>query len=616
MSGLCGWINFSSGHREDSDVIGEMARSVNRLDRSQSHVACGADYALAVATLTPGQGLARENDAAAIIHGDIRFTEPGLARAAHEQGVARTLIEAFRDKGPKMLDAMTGPFAVAVVLEKEKRALLATDRLGICPLYYCLVDGRFIFASTSDAINRHPHVSAELNPQAIFHYLYFHMVPSPVSVYKNRQRLEPAGYVYLADGRVETGTYWKIHYSRETENLSVAELKQEFRDLLRASVRRTLDGRQLGAFLSGGTDSSTVSGILGEVSREPVNTYSIGFDVEGYDEMTYARIAARHFKTQHHEYYVTPADVVAAIPKIAQIYAEPFGNASALAAYYCATRAREDGMAKLLAGDGGDEIFGGNTRYAKQHVFSLYSDLPRAVRRGIIEPLVFSFPGGARIGTIRKLRSYIEQASMRMPARLETYNLLERIGVTNVLEPAFLAAVDTTAPLRMLSETYWNSDATTTLNRMLALDLKFTLADNDLPKVGKTCELAGIDVSYPLLDEELIAFAARLPVKLKLKGTTLRYFFKEALRDFLPPEIIAKKKHGFGLPFGHWVQNHGPLRELVGDTLNDLKRRAIVRPEFVDALLSTHLPTHPGYYGTMVWLLTMLEQWHRAHVAR
>lgn len=615
MSGLCGWINLFSGQSENASVIREMAKSLNRFDRSENRVLRHADYALAVAACDPGRRLVRDHGGA-VIHGEVRFVEPGLARDACQQGLARTLMEGFRDRGPRILDAMTGPFAIAVVLEKEKRALLAVDRVGICPLYYCLVDGGLIFASTSDSINLHPRAPVVLDPQALFHYLYFHMVPSPFSIYKNRRRLEPAGYVYLADGRIECGTYWKIRYSRETEKLSVAELKQEFRELLRASVRRTLDERRFGAFLSGGTDSSTVTGVLGEISREPVSTYSIGFDVEGYDEMEYARIAARRFKTRHHEYYVTPADVVAAIPKIAQVYAEPFGNASALAAYYCAANAKEDGVDKLLAGDGGDELFGGNARYAKQRLFSLYSDLPRAVRRGMIEPLVFSFPGGAKIGPIRKLRSYIEQARAPMPARLETYNLLERLGAANVLEAAFLASVDTAAPLHLLSQTYWNSNATTMLNRMLALDLKFTLADNDLPKVSKTCELAGIDVSYPLLDEELVAFAARLPVRLKLKGTRLRYFFKEALRDFLPPEIIAKKKHGFGMPFGHWVQTHEPLRELVGDTLNDLKRRAIVRPEFIDALLHTYLPAHPGYYGATVWLLIMLEQWHQAHLVR
>ena len=192
------------------------------------------------------------------------------------------------------------------------------------------------------------------------------------------------------------------------------DLRTEFRQLLRDAVARQFDGGKSGCFLSGGTDSSTVAGMIGEVSGQPPATYSIGFEAEGYDEMEYARIAARHFKTEHHEYYVTPDDLVRSIPSVAQYYDQPFGNSSALPAYYCAKMAKEDGVSKILAGDGGDELFGGNTRYAKQKVFGYYDSVPGLFRNALLEPLLLKTPLG-KLPLARKGASYIEQAEFRCP---------------------------------------------------------------------------------------------------------------------------------------------------------------------------------------------------------
>jgi asparagine synthase (glutamine-hydrolysing) len=179
--------------------------------------------------------------------------------------------------------------------------------------------------------------------------------------------------------------------------------------------------------------------------------------------------------------------------------------------------------------------------------------------------------------------------------------------------PDFLATVDMQEPRTLLAQAYHGAHAGTLINRMLALDLRFTLADNDLPKISRACELAGVEARYPLLDDAVVAFSAGLPPRLKLKGTRLRYFFKESLRGFLPEEIITKTKHGFGLPFGPWLQTHRPLRQLALDNLSDLKSRGIIRPEFIDELTSTHVESHAGYYGSMVWVLMMLEHWLKRH---
>jgi asparagine synthase (glutamine-hydrolysing) len=325
--------------------------------------------------------------------------------------------------------------------------------------------------------------------------------------------------------------------------------------------------------------------------------------------MHYARIAARHFGTDHHEHYLTPDELLEGIPKVAAHYDQPFGNSSVVPAYYCAKLAQEDGVEKLLAGDGGDELFGGNTRYAKQRVFEAYWHVPQILRTRAIEKLIDRAPVFDRAAWLRKGVSYVRQARVPMPDRMNTYNLLVRLGPENVFTPDFLAQVRPDAPQEFEREVYARSDATVLVNRMLQYDWKFTLADNDLPKVRGAAEVAGVRVGFPLLSDDLVDFSLRLPPSMKLKGLKLRYFFKEALRDFLPDDILRKRKHGFGLPFGVWLNRHGPLQDFAFGSLSALAQRGFVKRQFIEELISHRVSEHPGFYGELVWILMMLEQW-------
>ena len=502
-----------------------------------------------------------------------------------------------------------GHFAAAI--SEGGRALLAVDRFATQTLCFRFDDQALHFAQRADALAG---PLPKIDPQALFDYLYFHDIPSPRTIFEGVRRLPPGHCASLENGRLVIAPYWTPRFD-ERPVASFSQARNEFRRLLAEAVARQLNGGRPAAFLSGGTDSSTVAGLIGEVSGRPAATYSIGFDAKGYDEMAYARIAAQRFGCEHHEYYVTPDDLVQGIPALAAHHDQPFGNSSALPAYICALRAREDGVTRLLAGDGGDELFGGNTRYAKQRVFDWYQLVPAGLRSGLLEPL--SSDGGAldRLPLLRKGASYVRQARVPMPDRLQTYNLLQRLGQTDVLTPAFLARVDLGAPARQERAVWQQSDGTSFVNRMLAYDWRYTLAENDLPKVRGSTELAGVSAGYPFLDQAVVDFSVGLPTAYKLKGLKLRWFFKEALRGFLPDEIIGKKKHGFGLPFGVWAVQHERLRALASDSLRGLGDRGIVRPEFIDALLDRYLPEHPGYYGEMVWILMMLEQWFRHHAA-
>ena len=559
--------------------------------------------------LNAAQGAPGKLDStAALALGSPRFADPALAHCLRDHGaLAAWRMALFR--GPARAAALAeGEFAIAL-RDASGRTFLAVDRFAVRTLCYRVANGRLHFAARADELAAR--AGADVDPQALFDYLYFHVIPSPRTAFKGVSRLPPGHYALFENGQLTVAPYWVPEFAAQA-GLALEPAKAEFRQLLRDAVAAELDGGKPACFLSGGTDSSTVAGMIGVACGQPAATYSIGFEAEGYDEMEYARLAARHFKTEHHEYYVTPEDLVASIALVARHYDQPFGNSSALPAYYCAKMAREDGVTKLLAGDGGDELFGGNTRYAKQRVFGWYGDVPALLRSGVLEPALLRTQLG-KLPLLRKGASYIEQARVPLPDRMQMYNLLSRLGAQNVLTAGFLAQVDPSSPAQQQRQVWQGAHAQHELDRMLAFDWRYTLAEADLPKVCGTTDLAGVAVGFPFLDPRLLEFSMKLPPHFKLKGMKLRWFFKEALRGFLPDATLTKKKQGFGLPFGVWLTRNASLMKVAVDALASLSTRRIVRPEFITTLVNDRLPEHPGYYGEMVWILMMLELWMQRH---
>lgn len=536
--------------------------------------------------------------------GQPAFLNGELAHALGEKGPEEAWQRAFARYGTKAPLEARGSFAVAFS-PRPGTIFLAVDRFARSTLCYRLADGTLHYGERADQLSS---PGSPIDSQAILDYFHFHVIPAPRTIFTNVFRLPAGHYALFENGKLTVAPYWMPEFKEESSP-SFPALREEFLHLVKQAVSDQLTGEKVGCYLSGGTDSSTVAGMVREVTGEGASSYSIGFEAEGYDEMHYARIASRHFGTRHHEYYVTPDDLVRGIPLVAAHYDQPFGNSSALPGYYCAKFAREDGMDKMLAGDGGDELFGGNSRYAKQQVFDWYNRIPSLLRKGMLEPLA---PALAGLPLLRKINSYVEQAKVPMPQRLFMYGLLDRLGVENIFSPGLLAHFDRKAQEKQEVEV-WNMAGTSSLlNHMLAFDWRYTLADNDLPKVCGTASLAGIDVGFPLLDERILDFSMKLPSDYKLKGMKLRWFFKEALRRFLPDEIITKKKHGFGLPFGVWATRHQGLKRLAEESARGLADRGMVRHDFLDTLFAEHLPAHPGFYGEMVWIMMMLEQWLRA----
>jgi asparagine synthase (glutamine-hydrolysing) len=609
MGGFCGWVGAASERTQEGALAAEMLEQGFARDAPSQSPVVARRSAIAA---RPGVVSAITHRAGALLvalEGRPRWETAELTALAAKEGSGAALAEAYRRYGARCLEHLSGAFALAIVDAERESALVAIDRVGIRSLSYANPSGCLVFGTSVESVAAHPGVGRAVNPQAVFDYLFCHVVPAPRTIFEGIHKLRAGECAEFRNGTLERRFYWQLRYE-DRRKMPLGELKPRFRALLREAAARTL-GRdaEAGAFLSGGTDSSTVTGLLTELRGKGARTYSIGFGAEGFDEMSYARITARHFAASAHEYYVKPKDVVEAIPVIARSYDEPFGNDSAVPTWYCAKMAQADGVKVMLAGDGGDEIFGGNARYAKQKLFEAYARVPGLLRHGLIEPVAFKLPGGERIAPLRKLASYVRQASLPLPDRLETYNFLQRTPLDAVLEPGFLAAIDPDEPLALEREVYARTASASSLNRMMHLDLQLTLADNDLRKVSRMCEAAGVAARYPLLDDALVAFSGEIPPELKVKGLKLRYFFKRALDDFLPPETLAKTKHGFGMPFGLWLREHEPLAALVRDSLHAFERRGIVKPQYIRELLHRHQVSHATYFGTMIWVVAMLERW-------
>ena len=606
MAGICGWkAGVRTPGMMPDEVLKHGVEVLSRYDNGRCATNSDGDWGLGLVTVGRAANIIRDRGCTIALHGDPLLETSGKRVRASPAAI----LDRYRNDGPGFLTRLSGPFALAVVTENE--LLVAGDRLGICPIYYAELADGVVFASTLPALRVHPAVSSEIDPQSIFHYLYSHAIPAPHTVFRGVSRLLPAQYLRVRTRRIELDRYWRPTYTRERDRVAFDGLKRGLRARFRQAMEEAVaPAGKVGCFLSGGTDSSTVAGHLREVTGEPARAYSIGFAEPGFDEVGYARIAARHFGAQLREYYVEPDDIISLVPKIPEIYGEPFGNSSVIPAYYCARMAREEGIDTLLGGDGGDEIFGGNERYAKMLLFGWYAQVPEVLRAGVIEPLLDNFPLGDRIWPVRKARRYVEQAKIPMPARFESYNLVDWFGAETLFEREFLDTVDRSLPMQEKDAVYAAARADTELNRMLDLDLKFTLADNDLPKVGRMCELAGIKVAYPFLLDPVTDFAFALPANLKVRRQRLRYFFKRALADFLPREVITKSKHGFGLPFGLWAASNPRLHEFACDSVLGLKERGIVRPELIDDLLDRRLLEEPHFYGGLLWLFLILEQWY------
>ncbi len=521
----------------------------------------------------------------------------------------------YEQAGPTFPARLRGAASIALWLPGSRCLVLVADRFGLQRLYYAATADGVAFSSRVRGPLALAGTGSEVAPDAIYAYLNFGTIPAPQTPYRSVLRLPPGHVLVWQDGELILQPYWDMSYDEQPrpEGTAASEMKRHTEE----AVRRALLGAEIkhtGAFLSGGTDSSTVVGLMSGLTGERVQAFSIGFREERYNELAYAELAARHFGAAHYTRLVTADEAFACVPELVRAYDEPFGNNSSIPTYLCARMAREAGVRLLLAGDGGDEIFGGNERYRREQVLARYSSIPAPLRLTVIEPLLRRLPAGG-LSPLGKAQRYVERASLPNPDRFYSSEFFVARERARLLHPDFLTAIQSDSPLDVARAHYRRARASAELNRLMYVDLKITLGDNDLFKVTRTAEVAGVGIRFPLLDLSLVEFTGSLPTRDKVRGTEKRYLFKRAFGSLLPAEILTKVKHGFGLPVGEWLRTHTGFRELLRDTLlsSRCRDRGYFAPGALESLFRLHAEDHTPYYGDVLWTVLMLELWHRQH---
>ena len=525
------------------------------------------------------------------------------------------IIDLYRQKGSEFVRYLRGSFALALWDSEQQTLLLATDHFGARPIYYGLVKQRIAFAPRISAFARARDIPKVIEPNSLYFYLNHSFIPAPCTIFKNIQRLEPGHILEWANRRSRVRRYWDMAYVEE-RNLSESAAADLLRESLENSVQFALSGgsvgaAEVGAFLSGGTDSSTLVGLMAKFSPQPTNSFSVGFEEEAYNEIHYARIAAKHFNSIAHEYIVRPDEALDAMSKLAEAYDEPFGNSSAIPTYFCVKMAKDAGVRVMFAGDGGDELFGGNERYITEKLFSIYHQVPGSLRRALdyaVEILPDFYPW-------RKVKNYVRKANLPAVDRFFAYQLYYRDHAAEFLTDDFRASLEHDFPIDVARQHYLRAGEISPLNRLLYVDLKLAVSDNDLFKVNRMAETQGVEVRYPYLDPRVGAASGKIPAGLKVKGWAKRYIFKKAFANFLPEQILTKKKHGFGLPTGDWLRSHSGFRDLARSLLLDSRslQRGYFQRSALERLLKANDEEHSGYFASHIWNLMMLELWHRTH---
>ena len=620
MSGICGICEPQRSLNERA--IGPMLEALVSAEESTQVISAGRSVVFGVAqrwgfqSAISYQGVSVTADADFLDMAGIAGLLSIPTSDACLMSTAELTSRLYLKYGIDFVKHLQGGFSLALWDEKAQRLVLAIDRMGIKTLYWRRDGNRCLFASRLRAVSAVQIGSPEVHAPAVLQFLLFSNVPAPMSIDRGTERLRPGTLVVFDSGTTVEKQYWDLEYP-ESEDLNEAFWTEKLRAEMRGAVHRHLENCEpdsTGCYLSGGTDSSSVVAFASE-KQKPAQSFTIAFQEAGFSEIEFARTAAASFHTKHHEMFLTPSDAFEALTKIIDYYDEPFANSSAIGSYYCALLARQNGVHTLLAGDGGDELFGGNERYATDKRFAMYHVLPAWLRHGLIEPLTKLLPDGESKLSLPK--RYVRRANIPNPRRILSYGFFLSTPPEEVFEPSFLEQAGASNLLAIPEAHFARAKATTELNRLLYLDLKMTLADNDLRKVSGTAELAGVNVRYPLLDYRLAELSGHIPTQFKLKGFEKRYIFKKAMKGILPEKILYKKKHGFGVPIAQWLLQDARMRELTQDVIHDsrTRQRGYFLPGFFDRLMALH-GKEPNFYGEIVWYLLAFELWHRRHAER
>ena len=536
---------------------------------------------------------------------ELRAELEALGHQFYTSSDTETIVHAYEQWGEDAFRRLRGMFGIALWDQSTRTLLLARDRAGQKPLHYAERRGRFYFGSEIKSLLVAGAVEPALNLEALDHYLAFLYTPRDASIFEGVRKLPPGHYLRWRDGRAEVHRYWQIS-ADETFRGSDADAVQALGGVLQDAVRsHMVSDVPLGAFLSGGVDSSAVVGMMARASSRPVQTFSIGFDDPEFDELEYARIVAQHFGTDHHEFVVRP-DGLSILDDLIGHFDEPFADSSAIPTWYVSEIARRH-VTVVLSGDGGDELFGGYDRYLPHPRVSQFDRLPLPGLRAAASLAWPLLPHGAK-----------GKNFLRHVAHDDAGRYLDSIAQFHADERAALYSGDIRSRLQRdaeaaLARHFDRFGALPHDSRMMRFDFETYLPEDVLTKVDRMSMAHSIESRVPLLDNDVIDFAATLPANLKIRDGRRKHILKETLRTLLPDTILERRKQGFGIPLGTWFR--GGLTDLFSDVLDSprTKQRGYFEPAFISRLLREHLSGQRDH-TLRLWQLLVFELWHRHYL--
>jgi len=528
------------------------------------------------------------------------------------------ILHAYEEWGVECLNAFRGMFAFAIWDSKRKRLFMARDRLGEKPLVYFNKNGRFIFASEIKAILQDPTVERKVNIFALHNYLTYQYIPSPDTILEGIKKLPPAHYLlYDRFGNIKIERYWKLNFSPIQKSYSdLPQLCDLIRKGLEESVKlRLISDVPLGAFLSGGVDSSLIVGIMAGISGRPVKTFSIGFEEKDFDELSYGKLVSEHFSTEHHEFVVRP-NAIEILPKLIWHYNEPFADSSAIATYYVASMTK-DYVKVVLTGDAGDENFAGYPRYLRSKWVALFAKFPEKVRKDVMPSFFRIFSSFHMMeGKLNRLADFMEILTADQEKNyLEQIKIFNSKEKENIYTEDFAKDLEGVNPLDFLLSKYKEIGTDNLLNKLLYVDINSYLPEDLLVKIDIATMANSLEARVPFLDHQFMEFSAGIPSRLKLKGSVGKFILKEAFSDFLPQAILKRKKMGFGVPVSRWFRNE--LKDYIYEILLDPKtlNRGYFKREGVERLLNDHIALRYDH-SARIWALLFLEIWFRVIMDR
>jgi asparagine synthase (glutamine-hydrolysing) len=531
-----------------------------------------------------------------------------LGHTFYTNSDTEAIVHAYDQYGSDCPKHLRGMFAFAIWDERTQELFLARDRVGKKPLLYAEVNGQLVFGSEFSAILLHPDVSKEIRPEAIDCYLSFMCVPAPLTAYRAIKKLEPGHSLRWRKGEVKTERYWQPDFSKKID-ISEEEAGERAIEILRDAVKvRLMSEVPLGAFLSGGIDSSAVVALMSQESSEKVKTFSIGFEEQDFSELQHAKRIAEHVGADHHEFIVRP-DAVEILPMLVEHYGEPYADSSAVPTYYVARETRRH-VTVALNGDGGDESFAGYERYIAMGLTEKYRKVPAFFRESLIKEAVNRIPTSPiRKSTVNSAKRLLEVVSKPRVNRYMHWMSVFNEGLKEPLySEAFREQTDRAFAASFLETWFKKANGNGTVDTLLLTDLMTYLPNDLLVKVDIATMAVSLEARSPFLDHHVIEFAASLPERLKLRRLTTKYLLKKVLRRLLPAENLDRRKMGFGVPIGHWFRGKMQpfLREVV---LSDKAlRRGLFKPEAVKQLVEQHTRSERDY-SHQLWTLLMLELW-------